>query len=92
MNTDSKLTAVIPGGESIQQLNKRFLQGLNMIQNDYTYSTVAVVSHSAAISNMKAYISHEKYEDIDYCVLQLCGQSRRVLSYGTYENLFNVAP
>lgn len=75
---------VIPGGESINQLNARYLEGLEIIKDNYNYNKVAIISHSAAISNIKSKISGEKYEDIDYCVIKYYNNKYKVIDYGRY--------
>lgn len=75
---------VIPGGESINNLISRFLDGMKIISDNYDYYKIAVVSHGAAISNIKSYISKEKYEDIDYCTIKLIDGNYEVIDYGRY--------
>lgn len=76
---------VIPGGESINQLNKRYLNGMDIIKDDYNFNKVAIISHGAAISNVKSIISGEKYEDIDFCVIKCYNNKYKVIDYGTYQ-------
>ncbi len=57
----------IPDGESINQLNTRLFTFLNKIVSQTTAKNIAIIMHSAAISNLKAYITKEKYEDIERC-------------------------
>ena len=61
---------LIPDGESINQLNSRYIKGLDIIRDNYNYDKVAIISHGAAIRNKKKKISGEKYEDIDYCIIK----------------------
>lgn len=74
----------IPGGESINNLIDRFITGIKMIKDNYNYNKVAIVSHAAAISNIKAFISKEKYEDIDYCIIKATDEKFEVVDYGNY--------
>lgn len=74
----------IPGGESINQLNQRFINVLNNIILNYPYKKVAIISHGAAISNLKSYISNEKYCDIDKCVIKYNGGKFNIINYGIY--------
>lgn len=76
---------VIPGGESINQLNKRYLNGMDIIRDNYTFDKVAIISHGAAISNVKSIISGEKYENIDFCVIKCYNNEYKVGDYGTYQ-------
>lgn len=77
-----------PNGESINQLIQRFLKELNCINESYNYKNVAVVTHGAAISNVKAYLSKESFSKIDYCIIQFVEQKWKVLDAGLYNNLF----
>lgn len=77
-----------PNGESINQLIQRFLKELNCINESYNYKNVAVVTHGAAISNVKAYLSKESFSKIDYCIIQFVEQKWEVLDAGLYDNLF----
>lgn len=75
---------VIPGGESINQLNSRYIKGLDIIRDNYNYDKVAIISHGAAISNIKSKISGEKYEDIDYCIIKYCNNKYTIIASGKY--------
>lgn len=75
---------IIPGGESINQLNARYIKGLDIIRDNYSYDKVAIISHGAAISNIKSKISGEKYEDIDYCVIKYYNNNYTVVESGKY--------
>lgn len=75
---------VIPGGESINQLNSRYIKGLDIIRDNYSYDKVAIISHGAAISNIKSKISGEKYEDIDYCIIKYYNNKYTVVEFGKY--------
>lgn len=76
---------IIPGGESINQLNTRYLKGLDTIRDNYNFKNVAIISHGAAISNIKSKISGEKYEDIDFCIIKKDNNEYKVLEYGKYQ-------
>lgn len=75
---------VIPGGESINQLISRFKDGIDIIRNKYNYDRVSIISHGAAISNIKSLISGDKYENIDYCVLKYYNNNYEIVEYGNY--------
>ena len=75
---------VIPGGESINQLNSRYIKGLDIIRDNYNYDKVAIISHGAAISNIKSKISGEKYEDIDYCIIKYYNNKYTIVESGKY--------
>lgn len=76
---------VIPGGESINELNTRYLKGMDIIKNNYNYNKVAIISHGAAISNIKSRISGDKYEDIDFCIIKCYNNEYKVVDFGTYQ-------
>lgn len=75
----------IPGGESINELNTRFLSSLYKIVTDYPFKRVAVISHGAAISNVKSFISGEPYEDVDSCVLEYSDEKFKVMKSKQYK-------
>lgn len=75
---------VIPGGESINQLNSRYIKGLDIIRDNYNYDKVAIISHGAAISSIKSKISGEKYEDIDYCIIKYYNNKYTIVESGKY--------
>jgi probable phosphoglycerate mutase len=81
----------IPGGESINQLLNRFMRGLDLVCETGCYMNAAVISHGAAISNIKSYLSGEKYEDVDYCVLECSNGKYKVISSGKYREKFSAA-
>lgn len=75
----------IPWWESINDLIKRFIEGIKIIYNNYNYDKVTIISHGAAISNLKSYITKSKYEDIDYCVIKLYNDNCEVVGFGKYK-------
>lgn len=74
----------IPGGESINDLINRFIAGINNIYNSYNYEKIAIISHGAAISNIKSYISKSKYIDIDYCIIKVYNRKYEIIDFGNY--------
>lgn len=74
----------IPGGESINQLNERFINVLHNIILNYPYKKVAIISHGAAISNLKSYISNENYCDIDKCTIKYDDGKFNIINCGIY--------
>ena len=76
----------IPGWESINNLIDRLLNGISIVYDCYNYDRVAIVSHGAAISNLKAHLMNHKYEDIDYCVIKVFGDKYEVTDYWKYES------
>lgn len=77
-----------PEGESVNQLIRRFIEGLNLIRDSYHYETVAIITHGASISNIKAYLSHDKFQSTDYCIIQSSEQDWDVIDAGLYKTLF----
>jgi len=65
-NYDTKF----PGGESINELNQRLLKFIEEICNTTKYSKIAIVTHSAAISNLNSFISKEDYTSLKMCCLE----------------------
>lgn len=74
----------IPGGESINDLIERFLNGLQTIANNYHYNKVAIISHRGAISNLKSKIAKSTYEDIDFCVIKYHNNTFTIVNFGKY--------
>lgn len=70
-----------PGGESINQLNNRLYNFIDEICNQTNYERIAIVTHSAAISNLKAFISKEKYISLKMCCLMYKNNKITVLDY-----------
>lgn len=70
-----------PGGESINQLNNRLYNFINEICNQTNYERIAIVTHSAAISNLKSFISKEKYISLKMCCLMYKNNKITVLDY-----------
>ncbi len=75
----------IPSGESVNELIKRFIDGIEIVYNKYNYDKVAIISHGAAISNIKSYITKDKYEEVDYCVIKLYNNKYEVVDFGCYQ-------
>lgn len=66
-------------------MNNRYIEGLETIIKHYNYNKIAIISHGAAISNIKSKISKEKYEDIDYCVIKYYNHEYKVIDSGKYK-------
>lgn len=75
----------IPWWESINELLERFIDWIKKLYYNYNYDKMAIISHGAAISNIKSYIAKSKYEDIDYCVIKIYRDKFGVLSFGNYK-------
>lgn len=58
-----------PNGESINQLNRRLTAFINKVCEETSYSNILFITHSAVISNLKAYLKDEPYECITYLEL-----------------------
>lgn len=74
----------IPGGESINQLINRLVSFINKIVFECPYKNIAIVSHGAAISNLKAIFSGDSYIEIDRCVLLYENNMFKVIESGIY--------
>ena len=57
----------------------------NYVPSQKLKDRVAIISHGAAISNIKSEISGDKYEDIDYCILKYYNNNYEIVEYGNYE-------
>lgn len=71
----------IPGGESINELNDRMFRFIMNVIKNTNYTNIAIITHSAAISNIKSYISGDTYIDIDQCTLQYENDTLSVIDY-----------
>ena len=72
----------IDGGESINALNERMINFLIEVCKETRYKRIAVITHSAAISNLKAYLSNNNYVRTNRCVLLYKNNVLSVLEYG----------
>lgn len=70
-----------PGGESINDLNYRIYTFINKICTQTEYKRIAIVTHSAAISNFKALISNDKYISLKMCSLMYKDNKLTVIDY-----------
>lgn len=68
-------------GESINQLNKRMLGFIKKVCENTQYTRIAMISHSAAISNLKAYITGEKYISLNECKMLYSNGELSVIDY-----------
>ena len=71
----------IDGGESINQLNARILKFILHICENEGYSRIAIVTHSAVISNLKAFLTHKKYVSLNECTLIYTNCKLYVIDY-----------
>ena len=80
----------LDGGESINQLNERITNFIKKICSETEYKKIAIISHSAAISNLKAYVSGDKYVSLNQCTLLYANGKLSVLDYEyNYEKYSN---
>lgn len=59
-----------PEGESINDLVGRFIAFIYNTMEQYPYKRIALISHGAAISNVRASLLQIPFEDIDRCVIE----------------------
>ncbi len=71
----------IGGGESINQLNNRIIKFILNICKNETYSKMAIITHSAVISNLKVYLTHENYVSLNECTLLYNCDKLSLLNY-----------
>ena len=69
----------IPGGESINQLNNRLISFIEKIAIECSYKNIAIITHGAAISNLKAFISGDNYIDIGKCFLLYSNNTFKII-------------
>lgn len=72
---------VIAGGESVNALNKRIINFIKKICSESEYKKIAIISHRAAISNLRAYLMNDKYVRTNKCVLLYNNNNLSVLDY-----------
>ena len=77
---------VLPGGESVNQLRERFLEGLKQIRDTFSYDKVLIIAHRAAISNVYSHVTRSPYKDLDYCILKTDGNAFYSVSAGRYKS------
>lgn len=56
-------------GESINQLNSRVINFIKKVCEETQYTKIAFISHSATISNLKSYLTGDKYISLNKCVI-----------------------
>ncbi len=70
-------------GESINDLNKRYIYFMLNIAKNTNYTNIAIISHSAAISNLKSFLNSEKYESLRMCKINVNNNNLIVENYLT---------
>lgn len=71
----------IGGGESINHLNARVVNFILEMCEDNDYSRIAIITHSAVISNLRAFLAHEKYVSLNECTLIYKNKQLSVIDY-----------
>lgn len=71
----------IGGGESINQLNARILKFILKICENEKHSRIAIITHSAVISNLRAFLAHTKYTSLDKCTILYRNNQLSVIDY-----------
>ena len=59
----------IGGGESINELNARIYNFIKNIVKNTKYQRIAIITHSAVISNLRSYLSKSNYISLSECSL-----------------------
>ena len=72
---------LVGGGESINQLNTRILNFILKICEEEEYSRIAIITHSAVISNLKAFLTHARYISLDECTILYRDNQLSVIDY-----------
>lgn len=73
-------------GESINQLNFRIINFIKNIYENSNYNHIAVITHSAAISNLVSYLMNEKYVSYDSCLVEVINDNINLLQYSNSKN------
>lgn len=68
-------------GESINELNDRVLNFIIHISKTTKYNKIAIITHSAVISNLKSYLLREKYVSLKECTLLYTHNNLYVIDY-----------
>lgn len=70
-------------GESINELNNRILNFIIRICHETNYEKIAIVTHSAVISNLKSFITKEPFMSLNKCCLLYKDNKFYVIDYVT---------
>lgn len=79
----------IGGGESINQLNSRILNFISEISVKEKRSRIAIITHSAVISNLKALLTHEKYVSLNECTILYKDDQLSVIDFVCNDEKYN---
>lgn len=79
----------IDDGESINDLNNRIIRFINDICNNTKYHRIALVTHSAVISNIKSFLSGTPYSTIIECVISYSNRKLSIVKYTELESKNN---
>lgn len=82
---------VITGGESVNALNERVINFIKKICSESEYKKIAIISHSGAIGNLRAYLMNDKYARINKCVLLYNNNNLSVLDYECNNSNVNIS-
>lgn len=75
-----------PNGESINDLNFRLISCIKDICENSSYKRIAIVSHSAAISNLRMYIMKDNYVSLRMCCFMYKNGNIEVIDYVPSKN------
>lgn len=73
----------LPGGESINDLNRRVYSFIKRICDETDYERIAIVTHSAVMSNLRSFLDNDNYVSINRCLLLYKDGKFIVKSYDT---------
>lgn len=71
----------IGDGESINDLNRRIEKFILDVCRQTEYNSIGIITHSAVISNLKSYITKEKYFSLCRCNLEYCNSTLKVTEF-----------
>lgn len=68
-------------GESINDLNNRIINFIRKVCNNTKHKKIAIITHSAVISNLKAFVSNEAFVSVNMCSFIYKNNNLEVLDY-----------
>lgn len=68
-------------GESINDLNNRTINFIKKVCNNTRYKKIAIITHSAVISNLKSFVSNEEFVSVNMCSFIYKNNNLKVLDY-----------
>jgi len=73
-------------GESINDLNARIINFIFSVCSSTSYTRIALITHSAVISNLYSYLSQNEYYSLNECVLLYQDNKLKILQPDNVKN------